>query len=298
MSTLNENLTKLLRDNPQIIAAWFDDPAHPKQLNIAQNGSTSIQNIAIADELQALDIQMHRQTPLRTLITTTHFTDPDHLHQRCQDEPIQLGCQVQPERANWVGTAGAPCTWPDQNGDRQFGILSNWHVMANGNEQVGRKIHQPSTHFGIAAKLAAWTSVNSIAPNTHDSAIADARIAGLHTISPEILAIGPLDSHIHDAWVGLPVLKSGRTTALTRGECTAIGATVRVGYGDFEAIMEDQDIFANPAGPFGAPGDSGSLIVSANRHRPVALLFAGNGELTIGNPIRYPVDAYHLSFTF
>ena len=38
-------------------------------------------------------------------------------------------------------------------------------------------------------------------------------------------------------------------------------------------------------GPFSAPGDSGSLIVTQGGNQPVALLFAGGDGLTIGSPI-------------
>jgi hypothetical protein len=38
-------------------------------------------------------------------------------------------------------------------------------------------------------------------------------------------------------------------------------------------------------GTFSAPGDSGSLMVTQSGNQPVALLFAGDGTLTIGNPI-------------
>ena len=51
----------------------------------------------------------------------------------------------------------------------------------------------------------------------------------------------------------------------------------------YEARFVNQISVSNPS--FSAPGDSGSLIVTQGGNQPVALLFAGDGQLTIGNPI-------------
>ena len=59
-----------------------------------------------------------------------------------------------------------------------------------------------------------------------------------------------------------------------------------IAFGEFclqEARFVSQ-ISVSP-GPFSAPGDSGSLIVTQGGNQPVALLFAGGDGLTIGSPI-------------
>lgn len=86
---------------------------------------------------------------------------------------------------------------------------------------------------------------------------------------------------------GMAVGKSGRTTALTRGEVAAVGATLNVNFGnDRVAQFTDQIAVRSGAGEFSASGDSGSLIWTRDAHRaPVALLFAGGGGTTFGNPI-------------
>jgi hypothetical protein len=86
------------------------------------------------------------------------------------------------------------------------------------------------------------------------------------------------------------VAKSGRTTGLT---CSTLQATntVIVPYfakcGDttpaFAAFFTNQVIVNG--GTFSAAGDSGSLIITADTARPVALLYAGNNTSTAGNPI-------------
>lgn len=88
----------------------------------------------------------------------------------------------------------------------------------------------------------------------------------------------------------LQVQKFGRTTGHTNGEIFAFNATLVVnpppGINAFAQRFARQIIIV-PTGTFGvfsAGGDSGSLIVTEDRH-PVALLFAGGGIFTIGNPI-------------
>ncbi len=51
-------------------------------------------------------------------------------------------------------------------------------------------------------------------------------------------------------------------------------------------------IFKGQGGAFSQPGDSGSLIVSATGFNPVALLFAGNNSVTVGNPIDEVLAAF------
>ena len=83
------------------------------------------------------------------------------------------------------------------------------------------------------------------------------------------------------------VKKYGRTTGQTKGFVWALNATVDVNYGapDGVARFEGQIIFKGQ-GTFSAGGDSGSLIVTQRGgNRPVALLFAGSSQFTIGNPI-------------
>jgi hypothetical protein len=46
--------------------------------------------------------------------------------------------------------------------------------------------------------------------------------------------------------------------------------------------------------PFSIPGDSGSLIVDMDRF-PVALLFAGAGIFTNGNPIQTVLDEFDMT---
>ena len=82
------------------------------------------------------------------------------------------------------------------------------------------------------------------------------------------------------------VQKYGRTTVLTHGSVTGVDAAIKVRYKTGFATFLHQVVIGNTGGPFGGAGDSGSLIVTDDRHaNPVALLFAGSASTTIGNPI-------------
>ena len=291
-------LTQLLRSDKTIALAYFDNPKNPTTLHI-HNTRTNVTRVTpLPEELRPFKIAHHTCKPITKLTLPAEAITPFNDHQACQDEPIELGTQIQPRGADWLGTAGSPCRWTDADGKEHWGILSNWHVMADGGEYKGRSQHQPTTARSAIASLDNWTPVNPNVENCVDAAIADALINGQHTISHRILGLGNLGQSVTNAAVGLAVAKAGRTTGVTNGRCIAVGAAANVGYGDFVATFVDQDVFEADQDEFSAPGDSGSLIVCAGRNCPVALLFAGNSELTIGNPMRLVQNELDLVYPF
>ncbi len=291
-------LSQILDDNPTALAAWWDNPDNPHELTVLTTDKYITKPLNLPNDFGHHSITRLRSSPIRILRTPFLRGYAANANQQCQDEPIQLGTQIQPATANWVGTAGAPVSWIAPDKSRRWGILSNFHVMADGFEQVGHPQHQPDDSRPACARLAAWTKVLPDTDNVVDAAIADALIDGYHTIANTILDIGEPAQQPLDATVGLTVEKSGRTTGRTIGHCAAIGAAVNVGYGDFTARFLDQDVFVCTSEPFSAPGDSGSLIIASACHCPVALLFAGSDTVTIGNPFRYVADAFGLVFPF
>src|SRR5262245_39641515 len=105
----------------------------------------------------------------------------------------------------------------DSNG-KQY-ILSNNHVLARSNSAtIGEDISQPGLIENgcslppIVADLSAYPLLSS----NVDAAIAALR-AGAMDSSGSIMEIGPISSQKLDAFVGLQVQKSGRTTGLTAG---------------------------------------------------------------------------------
>jgi hypothetical protein len=94
------------------------------------------------------------------------------------------------------------------------------------------------------------------------------------------------------ATIGLAVQKYGRSTGLTRGEVSAINATVEVGYVGGSATFVGKILIDGRK--FLKPGDSGSLVVTDPDREAVGLLFAGNnrGSLGIANPIDVVLGAF------
>ncbi len=178
-------------------------------------------------------------------------------------------------------------------------ILSNNHVLANQNAGVvGDPILQPGPYDGGTdrdriATLETFVPIvfdgfwdwflglfGIVRPvrNVVDAALG--RPLRDEDVSDEILDVGTVSGTVPGT-LGMPVRKSGRTTGLTQGEITAVGATVRVFYGlTRTARFRDQFV----ASALSQGGDSGSLVVDTGNHA-VGLLFAGSANTTILNPI-------------
>jgi hypothetical protein len=110
--------------------------------------------------------------------------------------------------------------------------------------------------------------------------LVDAAVAALinpDDAIPDIVDIGPVNGTATPT-PGLKVMKSGRTSAITRGVVRLIGASVRVGLGEVgSAVFNDQIVTTAIA----QPGDSGSLVVTEDGHQAVGLLSAGSSQATI-----------------
>lgn len=179
-------------------------------------------------------------------------------------------------------------------------VLSNNHVLANTNGgPLGASILQPGPFDGgrdpadRIAILERFVPINFAAgsANVIDCATGwawpDRVRKELMYISGGVIRYFRVGSTPVAAAPGMQVGKSGRTTQLTRGGITAVGATINVNYGGGRvARFVNQIAVRTPGGNFSAGGDSGSLIWTWDARRaPVALLFAGGGGTTFGNPI-------------
>jgi hypothetical protein len=217
-------------------------------------------------------------------------------------------------------TAGTFGCLVKKNG--QTVILSNNHVLANSNAaQIGDPILQPGPHdggsfpqdhianleqfvpiniIGIPSECPIATNIanflNGIAKafgssvqlravdtqateNLVDAAIA--RPLNPEDVKDEILQIGTI-SGTAEAELGMPIKKSGRTTAFTTGEIQQIDVSVNVQYGAGQIAMFADQLMA---GAMSQGGDSGSAVLD-NDNRLVGLLFAGSDTSTIMNRIQ------------
>lgn len=176
-------------------------------------------------------------------------------------------------------------------------VLSNNHVLANSNNAAfGDPILQPGPYDGgqnprdIIAELERYVPIRFGELNTADAALA--RPVDRAIVSHDVLGIGT-PTGLEDPSLNQEVIKSGRTTGVTRGSIDDIDVTIDVDYGDgLVARFTDQVKITGIAVRFSEPGDSGSVVLDL-QHRICALLFAGSRfqNATFATPIQLVVDA-------
>ena len=201
-----------------------------------------------------------------------------------------------------TGTLGARVT----NGTDVF-ALSNNHVFAGINSgSTGDGIIQPGDVDGGSdpddriATLADYEPINFDAgsTNTIDAAIGLTSAGDVGTATPPD-GYGAPSSTTATAFVGQAVQKYGRTTGLQLGTVAETDVTVDVCYLPiFDFCLEEARFvhqFSITPGPFSAPGDSGSLVVTQGGNEPVGLLFAGGDGLTIANPIDAVLQRFNVT---
>ncbi|WP_227355540.1 S1 family peptidase [Haladaptatus salinisoli] len=186
-------------------------------------------------------------------------------------------------------TDASKANWSDAVSNGDLVRLSNNHVYARVNKaQLGEPIVQPSPRDGgglpddKTGELRGYVTVE-------DGSLVDvaARSADPERESPEY-------HELDDSWPtgvrregyrslkGETVTKTGRTTGVTQSQVRAVGASVRVNFGEAGTLtLRDQII----AGAMSKGGDSGSPVFHDSSGELVGLLFAGSKRQTIFNKI-------------
>ena len=255
--------------------------------------------------------------------TATAVVVYPNVHQSFQSGAIELGTSggnVNDTSAKGccIGTLGSLIN----RGGNLF-ILSNDHVLGRSAQATaGEAINQPGplACFGSNKLVANFTQAGALkptagtdptncagstaplcgkSPSNTDSAIAAVvlgqvdtagTILDLGAAGPTSIAAAPPSS---TPFVGTPapgqnVAKSGRTSALTCSTVQGVGGTFRVSYDSscggpvaFDATFTNQ-ISVN-GGNFIQAGDSGSLLITADKSQAVGLLFAAGSSGAIAN---------------
>lgn len=104
-------------------------------------------------------------------------------------------------------------------------------------------------------------------------------------ISEEILGLGTVNG-IAEAKPGMSVVKSGRTTGITRGKVTAVAVTLDVKLDDNNSAHFTDQVMTDMKSQ---GGDSGSLVLTEG-NKAVGLLFAGSDKVTVFNHIKTVLD--------
>lgn len=180
-------------------------------------------------------------------------------------------------------------------------ILSNNHVLArSGSATAGEDTIEPAlidTGCSTANVNVVGDFAGDVVPlgsANVDVGLSVAR-SGMVDTSGAILDIGVPSSTTQNATIGLPVMKSGRTTGFTTGTVTSIITSVTIQYQKgcnqgkkFNVTFTNQVV----SGAMSAGGDSGSVLYSNDGSpNPVGLLFAGSSSITVYNRISDVVNA-------
>lgn len=207
-------------------------------------------------------------------------------------DPLTGGISLGPCRAIggyvYVGTLG--CIVVDNDTDAAM-MLSNFHVMCvDDGWSVGDTMAQPGRpDTGSCPADAVGTLQRASLGGKVDCAAAKITARG-HNCSIE--DIGPIEGTA-TAVLDEPVRKRGRTTGLSHGFVDDLSLSVTIDYGDGlgDVTLTNQigiEVDSSQSAEFGNHGDSGSVVVNANRE-VVGLYFAGSDDGSYG--VANPIDA-------
>jgi hypothetical protein len=185
-------------------------------------------------------------------------------------------------------------------------ILSNWHVLAGASAAaIGEDILQPGRVDGGTQVVASLKRMKL--DSRMDAAVATLNRARSST--RDILGLGTI-SGIDAPSLGMNVIKSGRTTGITRGVIDGVSLSVSINYGDPGVVAFSNQIRIVPRAPWPAVdyevsmgGDSGSVWLRESNNRAIGLHFAGetnplpSSENAICSPIGPIASELKFSFT-
>jgi endonuclease G len=204
---------------------------------------------------------------------------PEAVARKRRLDPIVPGVSIAHERVS-AGTVGA-VVYDAESGAPY--VLSNWHVLHGAAGAIGDAIAQPGPHDD-----------NRVAQNlcghlvrSHLGVAGDCAIAAIEgrRLAAEIAGLGVAVEKIAEAQLDDEVIKSGRTTGVTRGRVTRVHVTSRIDYGAAGAQdiggFEIEPDPRHPArgGEISMGGDSGAVWLKVVRNRPTSTMlglhFAG-----------------------
>jgi hypothetical protein len=166
--------------------------------------------------------------------------------------------------------------------------LTNFHVACiDSSWSVGDRQVQPSRiDTGVVPTDEFGGILRAVLSSHVDGSLVS--IDAGKTTSSSIVDIGTVQG-TKAATLGMAVRKRGRTTGLTYGTVDGLSLSVNIDYGDgigVKTLTDQVSIAADTThnAMFSDHGDSGSVIVDGSGF-VVALLFAGAGAGTVGNPI-------------
>lgn len=183
-------------------------------------------------------------------------------------------------------TAGTLTCCAIDRGDGKLVGLSNNHVVALnwGSAQIGKvgdPILQPGPYDGginptdKIGELLRWSKVSASEDNTVDAAVFKSDL-----LRKDVLDVGK-PSQSKEPYLGMNVVKSGRSSGVTFGKVTGVNATISVDDEEFGTCIFKDQIVIEP--PILVGGDSGSWIGEVDSFESVGLGFAGSDVISVAN---------------
>lgn len=218
------------------------------------------------------------------------------------DRPVPIG--VSTSNLSDVCLSGTLGFRAKKRDSGEVRIISNNHVWGQENRsQPGQVILQPSRGDSRCSRnnnnsIGAFEEFVRVrfdgSANVLDASIATVEDGAVAGSTPDDGYGFPSDT-VTQPLIGMRVQKYGRTTVFTKGSIYVTNATVRVRFDAGIATFVRQIGIRGTGGvDFSTGGDSGSLIVTDPAREPVALLFAGGGGSTFGNPIQDVLDRFNV----
>jgi endonuclease G, mitochondrial len=243
----------------------------------------------LADNGEALPVDVIQRTykPSYTIVDEpaleATLAEDERQVRRSRRDPIVPGISISHVDGT-AGTIGA-LVYDASNGTPY--VLSNWHVLHGPTGQIGDRIVQPGPYDDGAID----PNMMGRLVRSHLGLAGDCAICSIvgRRAEGEILELGVTPLRIAEVSIDDKVVKSGRTTGVTRGIVTRTGVTANINYGGNVGVQQvgGFEIGVNPERPpanmeISMGGDSGSLwmIDEANTHRDVSvgLHFAGETD--------------------
>lgn len=202
---------------------------------------------------------------------------------RTRVDPVVPGVSVAGV-AESAGTLGC-IVWDTDTGAPH--VLSNWHVLQGPGGEIGDEVLQPGPYDdNRVGRNRLGVVTRSYLGIAGDAAIATIEERGF---DPTVLDLGVAPTELGEPELDDPVVKSGRTTAVTHGRVSRVDVIVRLDYGEagehqvgcFEIRPDTGRLPAD--GELSDGGDSGSAwLFKAGNGRPTRVLaglhFAGETD--------------------
>ncbi|MEA2907229.1 MAG: hypothetical protein QOI12_4616 [Alphaproteobacteria bacterium] len=275
----------------------FEDGVGDAKVHIYLTRGSSRLIKSLPDNIDGVPVRVHNMGPITVRPeAASAATNRGHLFER--KNRVCCGSSCAPTSENCTGTFGAIVR---KGSAHQLYLLSNNHVFGGCNHvPQNQPILAPSSNDGNPTvrapgeigrhhEIHELRSGNPVFVNPCDADLAIARATTPHSISSwQGDGADGYDTPPHSVSpVSLMTVKKfGRTTGLTSGEIEAkVTSPMPVSYTSkyFKGTVWFKDVWtvkASGGSPFALPGDSGSLVVTADASGAVGLVFAAsrNGD--------------------